>query len=60
MIVRRVITAAALATGASAAVLVAAGPASADGCGTIGVPGQDTYQVCNSTVQTVKDLLRPS
>ena len=60
MIVRRVLTAAILAAGATAAVLAAAGPASADGCGTVGVPGQDAYQVCNSTVQTVHDLLRPS
>jgi hypothetical protein len=60
MIVRRVITAAALAAGATAALLAAAGPASADGCGTVGVPGHDTYQVCNPVIQTVKDLLRPS
>jgi hypothetical protein len=60
MIVRRAITAAVLAAGVTAAALAAAGPASADGCGTVGVPGHDTYQVCNPAIQTVKDLLRPS
>jgi hypothetical protein len=60
MIVRRALLAAALTVGAAAATLLStAGPASAS-CGTIGVPGQDTYQVCNTVVATVEDLLKPS
>jgi hypothetical protein len=61
MTVRRVLLAAALTAGAAAAatVLPSAGPASA-GCGTVGVPGHDTYQVCNPVIDTVQDLLKPS
>ncbi|MDX6199748.1 MAG: hypothetical protein QOJ79_2899 [Actinomycetota bacterium] len=61
MTVRRVLLAAALAVGAAAATsltaLSASGPASA-GCGTVGVPGHDTYQVCNPVIDKVEDLLR--
>ena len=57
MTVRRVLLAAALVAGATAATsltaLSTAGPASAS-CGTIG-----DYQVCNPVVQKVEDLLSP-
>jgi hypothetical protein len=59
MTVRRVLLAAALTAGAFAATTLTAGPASA-GCGTVGVPGHDTYQVCNPLIDTVEDLLQPS
>jgi hypothetical protein len=64
MSVRRLVVATALTAltaGGAAAVttLTASGPASA-GCGTVGVPGHDTYQVCNPVIDTVENLLRPS
>ena len=60
MIVRRVLLATALTVGAAAATLLStAGPASA-GCGTIGVPGYPTYEVCNPVVDKVEDLLKPT
>ena len=60
MTVCRVLLAAALTAGAAAAiVLPSAGPASA-GCGTVGVPGHDTYQVCNPVIDQVENLLKPS
>ena len=59
MTVRRVLLAAALTVGAAAATtLSTAGPASA-GCGTVGVPGHPTYQVCNPVIDKVEDLLEP-
>jgi hypothetical protein len=43
-----------------AALVLTAVPASADGCGTVYVPGQDSFEVCNPLVQTVEDLLERS
>jgi hypothetical protein len=61
MTVRRVLLATALtaltAAAAAATTLSASGPASAS-CGTVGVPGHDTYQVCNPVIDKVEDLLR--
>ena len=60
MTVRRLLVAAALTAGAAAATtLSTSGPASAS-CGTIGVPGHPTYQVCNPIVEKVEDLLKPA
>jgi hypothetical protein len=59
MTVRRVLLATALTAGAFAATTLTAGPASAS-CGTVHVPGQDTFEVCNPLIEKVEDLLKPT
>jgi hypothetical protein len=57
--IRRVLTVAALTVGTGAALVLTAAPASA-GCGTVYVPGQNSFEVCNPVVETVEDLLELS
>lgn len=57
MSLRRALTAAALTVGATAAVVVTAAPASADGCGTVYIKGQNTVEVCNPVIEKVEDLV---
>lgn len=54
---RRALTVAAVTVGASAAVLATAAPASADGCGTVYIKGQNTVEVCNPVIEKVEDLV---
>jgi hypothetical protein len=60
MSLRRVLTAAALTLGATAAVVGTAAPASADGCGTVYIKGQNTVEVCNPVIEKAEDLLELS
>ena len=57
---RRALTVAGLTVAATAAVVVTAAPASADGCGTVYVPGMNSMEVCNPLIATVEDLLELS
>lgn len=43
-----------------AALVLSAAPASADGCGTVYVPGQNSVEVCNPLIAQVEDLLELS
>jgi hypothetical protein len=56
--IRRILTASALTVAAGAALVVTAAPASAS-CGTVGLPGFDTVQVCNPLVAAAEELLDP-
>lgn len=60
MFLRRALTVAGLTVAATAAVVVPAAPASADGCGTVHVPGMNSVEVCNPVVAAVEDLLELS
>lgn len=53
--IRRVLTATAVTVGAGAALVLTAAPASA-GCGTVGVPGMNTVEVCNPLLEKVEEI----
>ena len=57
MFLRRALTVAGLTVAATAAVVVTAAPASADGCGTVYVKGFNSFEVCNPAIAAVEDLL---
>lgn len=57
---RRILAAVALTVGTTAALAATAAPASADGCGTIYIKGQNTVEVCNPVVEAAEDLLELS
>jgi hypothetical protein len=56
----RALVLAAVTVGASVAVLATAAPASADGCGTVYIKGQNTVEVCNPVIEQAEDLLELS